>query len=420
MHTTLIVLPTPWDAPQLESCRARWADRHAYAFGGPDDETRPWDFDPMAFIESTARDAGGRIDGVASASDYPGATCAAAIAARLGLPGPDPEAVIRASHKYYSRLAQRATVPEATPGFTLVDPSDPGAALADIRFPCFIKPVKGAFSMMARRLDSEAEYREFLGRPAVREFVGNYMQAFNRLVAGLTRLDINGSFFLAEELLRGRQVTVDGYAFGDDVVILGVVDTVLHAGTGSFERFDYPSSLDAAVRERMAGVAERAVRGLGLNNALFNIEMAHDPETDRIGIIEINPRISGQFGDLHQQVDGVNMYEILLDLAAGVRPRAGGGAARGVAASFPLRVYEPVRVVRAPDAQDVRRVQEAFPGTLVWVECVTGDRLAEFERMEDGASCRYGIINTSAPDRGELRKRFEAIHAALGFAFEPA
>ena len=366
--TTLIVLPTPWDAPQLESCRARWEDRHAYAFGGPSDESRPWDFDPVAFIAATARDAGGRIDGVASASDYPGATCAAAIAARLKLPGPSPGAVIRASHKYYSRLAQRDAVPEATPGFTLVDPADPGAALATIRFPCFIKPVKGAFSMMARRLDSEAEYREFLGRPAVHRFIGDYMQVFNRLVAELTSLDVNGSFFLAEDLLRGRQVTVDGYASGDEVVILGVVDSVLHPATGSFERFDYPSSLDAAVQERMAGVAERAVRALGLTDALFNIEMVHDPATDRIGIIEINPRISGQFGDLHQHVDGVNTYEILLDLATGVKPRGGaggGGAAPGaagsagggpgtVAASFPLRTYEPVRVVRAPDAQEAR------------------------------------------------------------------
>ena len=41
---------------------------------------------------------------------------------------------------------------------------------------------------------------------------------------------------------------------------------------------------------------------------MFNIEMMYDAATDRIGIIEINPRMASQFADLYEKVDGTNSY----------------------------------------------------------------------------------------------------------------
>ncbi len=420
MKKILFAFPTAWDARQLEACGAAWRDRFETGWTGPDDESRPWDFDVVAFIEDSVRSLPGTLDGIISSSDYPGATVAAAIAARLGLSGPDPKTVICCSHKYYSRVRQSESVPEATPRFQLIDPLDPEQACGKAEFPCFIKPVKGAFSMMSRRLNSADEMREFLARPAVQEFARDYMQAFNQLVGRLTDFEVGGSYFLAEELLKGTQVTVDGFSRGDEIEILGIVDSVMHGDTGSFERFDYPSSLGAAVQSRMGDIAARAIRHLGLRDALFNIEMIHDPGTGSVHIIEINPRISGQFGDLYQKVDGTNTYEIALALAAGERPRMRRrkGIA-GVACSRPLRIYEPVVVARAPDAERRRAVEEEFPGTIVWLECAEGDKLANFERMEDGQSCRYAIVNTGAPDRPSLLARLDAIRDRLGFEMRP-
>ena len=48
------------------------------------------------------------------------------------------------------------------------------------------------------------------------------------------------------------QVTVEGYAFGGEVDILGVVDSIFFPGTLAFSRFDYPSALPEGVQERMA------------------------------------------------------------------------------------------------------------------------------------------------------------------------
>lgn len=420
----LFVFPTGWDRRQLEACREGWGDRFEPLFAEPSAEAVSYDFDVLDFIDRTAADWRGRIDGVASSSDYPGAPVAAALATELGLPGPRPEAVLATSHKYLSRRSQRAAVPEAVPGFALIDsapvsPADLAAAAAKLTYPCFVKPVKGAYSIHAGRIDSPGELVEFLSTEAVQTFAARYMKAFDRLLGRYLPTPVGGRYFLAEELLTGRLVTVEGYIAGGEVEILGVVDSVTDPATGSFVRFDYPSDLPAAVQEEMAAIAARAIRASGLESTLFNLEMIWDPATGRLAIIEINPRMCGQFSDLYAKVDGVAGYEIALALAAGEPPRRARREGRfGAAASVPLRVFELVRVTRAPTPEDVAAAEALHPGTRVWTECVTGEELVDFDWWEDGKSYRYAIVNLGAPDRATLLERLEEVKERLGYRFE--
>jgi biotin carboxylase len=418
VRTVLFLFPTQWDARQLEACRPAWEGRFAARFAEPADEDCRWDLPILDHLESIARENRARVDGVVSSSDYPGAIAAAVVAERLGLPGSPPGAILRASHKYYARLAQRPAVPEATPWFALVDPDAPDATR--LRFPCFLKPVKGAFSVLSGRIDGADELRAFLRRPAVGEFAREYLAIFNRLLGRFTDFEVDGSRFLAEELLSGAQATVEGFALDGEVEVFGIVDSVLHPGTGSFVRFDYPSGLPAAVQERMAAIARRAAAALGLRHSMFNVEMIHDPDRDSIHVIEVNPRIAGQFGDLYQKVDGANSYEFLLALAAGSRPRV--PRRRGTfaaAASVPLRAFRPCRVRRAPSAADVRAAEGSAPGTLVWIECRERQDLAEFDRLEDGHSARYAVINVGGRDREDATRRASEVESRLGFDLAP-
>ena len=419
MQRVLIVFPTQWDLKQLEACRAAWSERYELTFTEPSDDEWPWDFDVLGFIDRAVERYRGAIDGVLSASDYPGAPVAAAIATALGLPGPTPQSVLRCGHKLDSRVAQRETAPAATPRFCRLDPRDPVGSLA-IGFPCFVKPVKGAFSILSGRVDSAEQLRAFLARPAAREFGRQFVHMFSQLLRRYTDSDLEGGVFMAEELLQGRQVTVEGFSRGGAVEILGVVDSVLHPERGSFVRFDYPSRLAAGVQSRMAEIAGRVIRQVGLGDALFNIELMFDAERDRISIIEVNPRLCGQFGDLYQKVDGVSNYEVALALATGSEPRR--SHRRGdcrVACSWPLRIFEPTRVVRAPPPQQVEAVEREFPGTLIWKECRSDLDLTDFERMEDGASVRYGVINAGAEDHEALQAKLDQIYARLGFELVP-
>ena len=419
MRRVLVVFPTDWDDRQLASCRERWADRFEIEWAEPRDADCPSDFDALGFIDRTTASGRGRLAGVFSSSDYPGATVAAAIARRLGLPGADPRTVIRCSHKFYSRVAQREAVPDATAGFALVKPDEADLGAPELAFPCFVKPVKGAFSIMSGRVDSRAELEAFLARPSARAFLDDYVRIFDRLVVGLTDFEVGGRCFLAEELLHGAQTTVEGWVQGGRVEILGIVDSVMHPGTGSFARFDYPSGLRGEIQERMADVAQRVMVSLGLESSLFNIEMIYEPVRDRIRIVEINPRLCGQFADLYAKVDGVHGYEVALALATGEAPprRRGEGRYR-CATSFPLRVFEPVEVRRAPSEDDVRAAEALHPEALVWPECTTGQTLADFE-SEDGHSSRYGVVNLGADSRQGLLERLDAVVDRLGFDLRP-
>src|SRR5205823_9825586 len=111
--------------------------------------------DALAYVDSAVaelRAAG--VDGVTSASDYPGCLVAAALAQELGVPGPAPQAVFRCSHKYYARIAQRQSVPDACPAFWLIDPKTVDALAGTLAYPLFVKPVKSWFSQHARGVDT--------------------------------------------------------------------------------------------------------------------------------------------------------------------------------------------------------------------------------------------------------------------------
>jgi len=420
MKRVALLCPNSWDDVQLARVLPSLTDRYEVLPYGQDAEDDPAAFDALRFLEEAVTHFRREpVDGVTSSSDYPGVLIAAALAQELGLPGPDPQAVFRCSHKYYSRVAQREAVPEATPGFALLDPVAVAASeRPPLDFPLFVKPVKSWFSVLARRVDSFEELQRWLAEPDVQAHLTAFVGPFNQLLRRYTSLEKDGSYLLAEELCSGTQVTVEGFVCDGDVHLVGVVDSVMFPGTISFQRFDYPSALPETVRARMGEVATQAVRHSGLDRALFNVELFYNPtapEGDDLRIIEINPRMCGQFADLYELVDGTNTYEVLLALAAGDHPqwRPGGGP-HGVAASFPLRVFEDRRVLRIPSAEDIRAVKERWPVTLVKSYCRPGQRLAE-TNQGDGATWRYGMVNMAGASLPQMLADFERVKARLGF-----
>lgn len=417
----LVLFPSIWDAKQLANCRREWQDDYAIELGEPTYETCPYDLHPLTYIDEAAARYGGDVDGVISSNDYPGATIAAALAERLSLPGPSPEAIVRATHKYYSRLAQRDAVPEATPKFWLIDPTRPDGGCPDLELPCFIKPVKGTFSVLSQKLNTTQELRAFLDRPVVKEFIDDYMTIFNAQVAGLTDFEIDGRYFVAESFMHGTQVTVEGYVAKGQVTVYGIVDSIMHPATTSFGRFDLPSALRPEIQDRMRDIARRVVLALGLDDALFNVEMIYQPLDDSIRIIEINPRLCGQFGDLYAKAYGLHSYLVALAVVTGQPPRAmPGRGPYAMATSFPLRTFEPVTVLEAPTPERIAGVEQAFPDVLVWNECAAGAALSDFHTFEDGASARYGVVNVGAESRDALNARLAAIKTQLGHRFARA
>lgn len=415
LKRVLFLFPTAWDAQQLAVCESAGFEA---VFASPSDEDCPARLDVGRYVAELAREHRGRIGGVLTSSDYPGPIVAALLARELELPGPDVRAVVRASHKYYARLAARRAAPEATPRFELVDPRDPRAPA--FGFPCFVKPVKGSFSRLARRVDSLDELRAHLLRDEVREYLDGYLALFNELCRNYGKLEHDGRWFIAEELGHGAQVTFEGFASGELVESVGVVDSVFHAGTSSFARFDFPSRTPLAVQTRMHDIARRVVRELGLDQLAFNVEFFWDAHTDRITLIELNPRLCGQFGDLYAKVDGTSGYELALRVAVGdARPSERAQGLHRCASSLPLRVFDDVRVTRVPSPDDLAAARALFADTLIWNEVHAGQELGALRTLEDGLSVRYAVLNVGGDSLEDVQLHAASIRERLRYRFEP-
>lgn len=218
--------------------------------------------------------------------------------------------------------------------------------------------------------------------------------------------------------MQGVQATLEGYAFGGEVHIVGIVDSIMFPGTIAFERFEYPSSLPASVQDRMAAIARIVMGGMGFHDAMFNIEYMYDPVTDGLSIIEINPRMASQFADLYEKVDGFNAYSILLDLASGRRPhltrRKG---SHRIAASCIFRTFQDMYVIGLPSSREIEDLTIYHPGIRMEILASVGHRLSE--EMQDGHSFRYGIVNLGGRDRKDIREKFTDCRRRLSFILAP-
>jgi biotin carboxylase len=362
-----------------------------------------------------AKIAGVRLAAVISTDDYPGAALAAAIAKRLGLPGPDPAVTLICQHKYLARLAQEKLVPDAVPSFTLIDVA-PGAPLpGGLSFPLFVKPVKSFFSIGAERVDEPSALAALFPRWAA---LDQFFAPLDELLQRYAGARIGTKRLIAEGLLKGEQVTVEGFVHGGKATIIGVVDSVMFPGTLAFARFDYPSALSEDVQRRMVDIAATVMPGLGFDNGLFNIEMMYDPESDAISIIEINPRMASQFADLYEKVDGTNSYAVLLDIALGRAPQFTRRQGRyAFASSIVLRSFEDSFVVALPTEADLGRLAGDDPDGRIEILATAGRTLSS--EMQDGNSYRYGIVNLGGKDRDDVLAQFAACRDSLEIVFEP-
>jgi biotin carboxylase len=293
-----------------------------------------------------------------------------------------------------------------------------------LAFPLFVKPIKSYLSILARPLET---FQDLLGAIAqAPKRLGPVARMFDALV-GVSTLDrrfrhVPASALLLEELLTGQQVTLDGYAYGDRVVPLGVVDSAFFPRTLSFERFTYPSRLPHRVLERMGQIAEAVIRAIGLDRTFFNIEFIYRQEDDSIWIIEVNGRMASQFAPLYRMLHGIDLYAMQLDMILGKDPGGSqvwspGRKPAGVAASFVLRRFEDGHVARIPSDQDLHRLVRRFPDAWVEILVKEGERLSD--ELQDDESYRYALVDLCAGDWGELERKYEEARALLPFRFTP-
>jgi biotin carboxylase len=210
------------------------------------------------------------------------------------------------------------------------------------------------------------------------------------------------------------QVNVDGYVHAGRVRIIGMVDEHMYPGTCAFLRFEYPSALASPVQARLAEAAAAAVRAVGLDHGLFNVELVYCPRTGAIRLVEINPRIASQFITLYEWVHGIRLHHAMIDLATGREPRCEPAPQRHAhAASFVYRTFDGRTLRRTPTRADLAEVAARQPDARVMLYVKHGAALAR--EVKWLGSHRYALLNVPRRDRADVFARQQDVCAMLGF-----
>lgn len=411
-----------WDAQALAALQA--TDQARFDTAGFDLFSFPSNaaliaFDLERMAERQARRARRRgWQGVLSHHEQFGALAAALVAERAGLPGTSPESILAAQHKLHARRVLEQVAPEANLRFAplLAEYGEPIPEGLD--YPSYVKPVKAAFSVLARRVESRAELQRHT-RFGRRELwvIRHLVEPFERVCRErLPEAGPSHRMLLEEPVLpQVAQYNLDGWVFDGQVHALGVVDAVMMPGTQAFMRWEVPSRLGADVQARALDVARRFLKAIGFSHGFFNMEFFHDAASDRLSVIEFNPRMASQFGDLYRRVLGADAHAMALALALGRDPRDVPREAptAGAAASLVYRTLAGETPPAPPSPWQRHAFARSFPDGLVFSFPKHGHALERDYKWT--GSHRYGIVHLGGRDRADLRERAEQASALLGW-----
>jgi hypothetical protein len=374
----------------------------------------------LAQAERILRDFEGSVDAVIGYWDFPVSSLVPILCHRFGLPGPDLEGVLRCEHKYWSRLEQADVIAEH-PAFGLVEFDDPSPP-DGVDFPMWLKPVKSASSELAFHVEDEQELTHAVAQ--IQDGIDDFGRPFDLLLdhAHLPAEieEVGGRACLAEQAATGRQVTVEGYSIDDSPHVYGVVSSVHYPQTSSFHRYQYPAKVPDEVVEHLAELTTRVMRRMRLGSGTFNVEYFWDPDTDRVNLLEVNPRLSQSHAQLFECVDGVSNLHALVQLGLGRAPEMPHRKGRyAVAAKLFLRAFNDAVVIRAPGPDRVAGIEREVPGVISISAVVEeGARLADVPH-QDPYSYVLASLVVAADDEDALLDRYEQCVEELGFELSP-
>lgn len=419
----LVLAPNEYSKIHLEQV----PNREAYEF-------RPvYEFEELISNEPTMFDdlamkldavcKGEHVDGIVAFWDFPATCLAAYCSEKHGLPTPGLEAVIKCEHKHWSRILQKEVAPEVVPKFERVDPFDDEAlSKLTLPYPFWLKPIKGVSSMLGFRIENKDDFERAITatREKIHILADSFAQALRHCQLPDQVRAWGAHYCLAEEIIGGEQVTLEGFVVDGQVRFHGVVDSIRHTNESTFSRYQYPSRLADEVVDRMKEASQRVLKHIGYDWATFNIEFFYDEEHDQIWLLEINSRISQSHAALFHLVDGAPNFSELVSCALGEQPSPRKSGKYQMAAKLFYRSWLGDGIVTAvPSREEIRAIEESIVGVEIQVTVRRGQRLSEMP-LQDRDSYTYELaqIHAGGDDEGEILRKYQECVDRMTFSFE--
>lgn len=379
---------------------------------------------PMDAIMAEARETlrkAPSVDAIIGHWDFPTTSMLPILRREWGLPTPSLESVLYCESKYWNRLAGQEALPECTPDFQGLDPySDDPVRDLDMDYPFWLKPCVAFSSYLGFRIDNEDQYRQAM--TTIRDKIHVFAEPFDNVVGycqnrGALPDRGSGATCVAEALISGRLCTLEGYVYNGEVVTYAIVDSLRASNNVSFFSYQYPSHLPEGVQNRMKANAARILEHIGMDHSPFNMEFFWDEATDKLWLLEINPRISKSHCPIFQIATGASHHEVAIDIAMGRRPNFPRKEGRfPVAGKFMPRVFGDTTVTRAPSHEEIEALHKQHPELIVHPGVEEGTRLSEL-RAQDSYSFEIADVFLGAETEEQLHQKFRHVMAILDFQF---
>lgn len=407
-----------WDRPAFDALTTEWPQVTAGfdLFSFPSNARLAW-FDIDRFVALQAwRARLQKLSAVVSNHEQFGALVAAMLAERMGWPGTPVRAVLACQHKLHAREVLQRVCPEANLAFSRLEADYGGPVPPGLTYPQFVKPVKAAFSVLARCVHSTEDLHAHtrFGRWEL-WVIRHLVEPFERVVQARLPEAGTAHSLMLEAPVDAPQYCLDGYVLDGEVVVVGVVGVRTYPGTQAFLGFDYPCHLAPSVRQQAAKVARTFLAEIGFTHGGFNMEFFVMPGSQQVKVIEFNPRMASQFSDLYRRVDGVDLHAMALALAHGQDPAALPRLAptAALATSFVYRLFNPARRPHRPTARQKATFHQAYPDAVLLEFPMSAREIGrDFKWL---GSHRYGIVHLGGQSPADLRRRCELASALLGW-----
>jgi hypothetical protein len=317
------------------------------------------------------------------------------IAAALSIPYWHSPAV---TGRLVDKLQQRRTFAEAglddLPFAPVAGAADLDAALAAVGLPAVLKPRRGPGGRIVRRLDTLSDARAAVAACSAAA---------------------PGAGLLVEALLPGDSAAA-GPQWGDYVS----VETAVHRKecqrlcvTGKFPLVEpfrqrgsfVPHTLDPPLAERAEGLAEAAIRALGISDGIVHTKLKLTADGPRL--IEVDGRLGGLVGDVVRRGSGFDLVVAAMRLALGL-PVPDPPRFDGVTYQYALLTPAgPPRGPAGPPLTDVRALAARLDGLRHLPGVDLADLPADAASAPDpryGASACIGHLHGRTADHAELAR----------------
>jgi len=350
------------------------------------------------------RSPGSAVNGVMTYDEF-GVELASFLGERLGVSSTPLEHVRCFRDKsLFRERCRTAGVPCV--GFAQIrTPEDVDRVLASdvprIRFPCVLKPVKGAGSWHVMKIHHRDELRE------------TFVRLYEEMRGGAFPQDVRDGGFVLEEYFGGHEVDIDGWACNGEVGFSLVSDNRPALEPHFLEMGGiYPSQLPIAAVNALELLTKQVVAAFPGMHSCFHFEAKVNPETFEVMPIELNARCGG--AECPASVEAVSGYylpEVAARLALGldVLPRS---PKYGAVASTNIHIFEAGVVTECSDS-------ELDAAACNLVTCVLTGCVGQPHVPNSGSLSCLGWLAAGGADAADAERHLQEALSQVRIAVSP-